>query len=146
MRSDAPAAPAAPIDILDALLSIPDDAPLPVQEALSRLFRQPAVPAASPAASAARPGAKTSAGPAPGPKAPVRPGKIKTTQYLDADTHARLGRVRDALAGVSRKNGLGRVSKSRIVDAALRQALEAFETSGHDSWLGHALETARNEG
>lgn len=138
----------APVDILDILLAAPPETDLPECTELDRLLRRCAAPQAAPPPVASPP----SAAPGPVRLEPERTGggarkktKIKTTQYLAPDTNARLSRVRDALAAshpAGQTGRPGRVSKSRIVDAALRQALEEFEAKGPDSRLARALEPA----
>lgn len=132
MRSDAPAAP---LDILDVLLSAPAEPALPGQEALARLIRRAAAPAPRPSPVATPAPAR----PAAAPPAKARPrGRVKTTQYLEADTHVRLALAREALAGLSAVHG--RVSKSRVVETALRHALEEFEAKGPRSRLARDLQ------
>ncbi len=155
MRSDPPAAP---VDILDALLSDPDgcntaDCPdfagaFPGQEALARLIRRAAAPAPTPLRSVPRPqAAPPKAAPAAAPEAretaPNR--RIMTrkraTHYLDAATHERLGRAKDALSRLAQDHAAwGRVSRSRIVEAALRDLLGEFEAKGQNSRLCRSLE------
>jgi hypothetical protein len=143
MRSEISAAPQGPVDILDVLLAAPADKPVPGQEALVRLIRRAA------AKEHPRPAAKAAATPtvqadrtAPPPR---RQTKVKTTHYLDTAIHTRLGAIRDRLDGAPGAKKHGRVSKSRIVETALRQALDDFEAHGRDSRLGRALETALDE-
>jgi hypothetical protein len=143
-----------PVDILDILLSAPDPAEEAGQTALDRLIRR----AAGRGQSARETPSPDTPAAAPAPAAPTRrparattarkKEKIKTTQYLGSETHDRLARVRDVLAAGahSRRSKIhGRVSKSRIVETALRQALDEFETKGRDSRLARALETVTDE-
>jgi hypothetical protein len=137
----------APVDILDLLLSAPPAAEAAVPSELDRLIRR---------AVAQRPATRL-APPPPAPdapraglarKGPKTQGKIKTTQYLTPDTRDRLSRVRDSLTEAAHAQGgrrRGRVSKSRIVETALRQALADFETRGPASRLARALKTATDE-
>ena len=143
MRSEISAAPQGPVDILDLLLAAPASAPVPGQEALTRLIRRAA--AKEPVRPAAKAGVTPSRRPAPVAPAPARPHKVKTTHYLDGAVHARLGPVRDHLAEASSVASHGRISKSRIVETALRQALDDYEAHGPQSRLAQALETSPDE-
>ena len=69
--------------------------------------------------------------------------RIKTTQYFEPETYARLDKVKARLAASGRRKDFGRISKSRIVEAALRRALEDFESQGGDSRLCRDLETTK---
>ena len=131
----APHAPAAPIDILDDLLSAPPSGPIPEQLALARVIRR-AVSTAPAPAQRPRP-VRTIASPA------VTHDRIKTTQYFDPETYARLDKVKARLATSGRRKDFGRISKSRIVEAALRHALEDFESLGGDSRLCRDLENTK---
>jgi hypothetical protein len=150
MRSDSQSAP---VDILDILLTAPAEEVDADQIALDRLIRR-AVGPRPPARQAVEPAAPTVRAPipvreAPRPAKPRKRRKIKTTQYLGVDVHARLSRVRDALAAGTRSGQgrrLGRMSKSRIVETALRQVLGEFETKGQDSRLYRALVLPENGG
>lgn len=142
MRSEVSAAPQGPVDILDILLAAPADTPAPGQEALVRLIRRAAAKdnPRSAAKAAPTPVRKDRASPAP-----RRPRKVKTTQYLDTAVHARLSAAKDSLDTAPGVKERGRVSKSRIVETALRQALDDFEAHGRDSRLGRSLQTALDE-
>jgi|GEM_PF-3955087 len=132
MPADSPAAPA---DILDDLLSPPVNATFPEQAALARLIRAAAPVSRAPAAMPPAARAKRA------PAAPVRQEKVKTSQYFTAETHARLARAKKRLVRAERHKGLGRISQSRIVETAVRRALEEFEADGLASRLGRDLET-----
>ena len=144
MHSEVTAAPQGPVDILDLLLAAPNSEPVPGQEALTRLIRR-AVTKDQP-----RPTAKAAVAPARRPvlvppPAPARPHKVKTTHYLDGAVHARLGALREHLAEAPHAKSHGRISKSRIVETALRQALDDYEAQGPQSRLAQALETSPDE-
>jgi len=136
MHSEVTAAPQGPVDILDLLLAAPNSEPVPGQEALTRLIRRAATKAA--VAPARRPVLLP-------PPASARPHKVKTTHYLDGAVHARLGALREHLAEAPHAKSHGRLSKSRIVETALRQALDDYEAHGPQSRLAQALETSPDE-
>jgi len=140
MRSEISAAPQGPVDILDLLLAAPACEPVAGQEALTRLIRRAA--AKEPVRPAAKAGLTPSRRTASVSPPPARPHKIKTTQYLDGAVHTRLGALRDHLAETSSVTSRGRISKSHIVETALRQALDDYEAHGRESRLAQALETS----
>lgn len=140
--------PAAPVDILDELLSPPAHGRCPEQEALQCLLRVavplpaaptvppalregPSAPRAVPASARTRRAKATAPGHA----------KIKTSQYFTPETHARLDRAKRRLVRAERHKGVGRISQSRIVETAVRRALEEFEALGTESRLCRDLET-----
>lgn len=144
MRSDMPSEP---FDLLDLLLTAPPVTADAGQAALQRLLRQAAAPAPAGREAPRKPQA------APQPPARARKArqqtKIKTTQYLDPAIHRRLSEVRDTLDAERRRRSgpkSGRLSKSRIMETALRQALEDFSAQGAHSRLARALQTAPDAG
>lgn len=64
-----------------------------------------------------------------------KPAKIKNTYYLSAETDSRLELARVTLRGLTGK----KISKSDIIDAALRAGIDELDTRGSDSYLSILL-------
>jgi len=84
------------------------------------------------------PPAKYPAGSPSCPDLPPKPGsapKKKSTHYLSGDIFADLDEARDKINEFVQPHLKSRVSKSRIVDQALRMILKEFEEKGEKSRL-----------
>lgn len=115
-------------DIMDDLLQgSPEDAATEAPS-LAKLIHRTVIPAS----------AKHPAGITSSPDRPKKPGsdsKKKSTHYLSEEIFADLDEARNKINELMHQRLKSRVSKSRIVDQALRMILKEFEEKGEKSPL-----------
>lgn len=120
-------------DILDALLKgAPDDAPEGL-DALARLIHRKVAP--EPAAERQEPRRPSRSKKRPG--APQD--KKKSTHYLSGDIFQDLDEAKERINRVIQERSKQHITKSRIVDQALRMILKEFEEKGEASPLFQEL-------
>lgn len=99
-------------------------------------------PASRPTAQAGAGASRDNAAEAPGPSRRSGTGskkRKKTTHYLGGEIHAELCRAREALHDMAPDKLKGRISRSRLVETALKLLLDDFEAKGEDSLLARRV-------
>ncbi|MHB8988244.1 MAG: hypothetical protein ACYC6S_05615 [Desulfobulbia bacterium] len=115
-------------DIMDALLKGAAEEAAHETSSLAKLIHR----------SGEKASAKHPDGSSPGPDQKKSPGgdsKKKSTHYLSEEIFADLDEARDKINELVHQRLKSRVSKSRIVDQALRMILKEFEEKGEKSPL-----------
>lgn len=115
-------------DIMDALLQGSAEDAAAEAPSLAKLIHRTGEPAS----------AKPSVGIPSSPdrkKKPASDSKKKSTHYLSEDIFADLDEARDKINELMHQRLKSRISKSRIVDQALRMILKDFEEKGEKSPL-----------
>ncbi len=111
-------------DVLKAILNGSEDNFVPGLEELEKLIhRSVKPPEAAPAMKKPR------------AKREKRPKKRKTTYYLTEDIFENLGAAKEIIRKMLPDIQKSKISKTRIVDSALKMILKEFETKGNDSAL-----------
>lgn len=115
-------------DIMDELLKGFVEEATPDALSLAKLIRRPEK------AANAGPQAEKTSGPPPTQKSGGE-SKKKSTHYLSGEIFADLDEARDKINELIHQHAKSRVSKSQIVDQALRMILKEFEEKGENSRL-----------
>ena len=111
-------------DVLKAILSGSEDYFVPGLEELEKLIhRSVKPPEAAPVMKKPR------------AKREKRPKKRKTTYYLTEEIFENLGDAKEIIRKMFPDIQKSKISKTRIVDSALKMILKEFETKGGDSAL-----------
>ncbi len=111
-------------DVLKAILSGSEDNFVPGLEELEKLIHRPVKPPE------AAPVMKN-----PRAKREKRPKKKKTTYYITEEIFENLGDAKEIIRKMLPDIQKSKISKTRIVNSALKMILKEFETKGGDSAL-----------
>lgn len=111
-------------DILDDILSSPPDESAPGLEGLAAIIHRSYRVESSMAEQRRSSSAHS-----------VRPPKRRATHYISEDVFAELGLVKEKIADLFADDCRHRISRSDVVNQALRVVLEEFEIKGLDSPL-----------